>query len=460
MRAKRRALAASQRDLITVRKDAVGDVQNDEAEIGAITTATGGQLEPAQGKLESGIQDSPKDAPKVPAEPAPDPATAAKKSDDLSFQEGDTGAGVLQTHETGLTKVQVDMTDSFGWSPTTFTDDEMGDLAKAAGLEPAALSELIAKAQGGDAQPLAGAMDAMVHPRRWDRLTETQKSLVARACPVEIHTDIRLRKAKDDHWEGGEGLTPGNQFAENAFRAPAPSVVVGIDKSNPEAPAVVRGPVAWMNVGVTKAQAFEPGQPGSPPSSWSRFHVRDQFTFAVGKCQADEVEFLFDGETVNGRWLAKRHPDGWTFEQATDQAFASQELREKALRKGVFCPIAKADTERRLVTGMVLVPETVDAQGDIISAEAIELAAHDFLARYNRETELGVQHNSFNGQAELVESFLAPISYPLEGRTILQGTWMITVHVTDDETWEKVKTGAIAGFSIGGTAKVRRLTPG
>jgi DNA adenine methylase len=126
----------------------------------------------------------------------------------------------------------------------------------------------------------------------------------------------------------------------------------------------------------------------------------------------------------------------------------------------VFCPIAKADTERRLVTGMVLVPETVDAQGDIISAEAIEGAAHDFLARYNRETELGVQHKSFNGQAELVESFLAPVSYTLEGRMILQGTWMITVHVTDDATWEKVKEGAITGFSIGGTAKVRRLTPG
>jgi hypothetical protein len=90
--------------------------------------------------------------------------------------------------------------------------------------------------------------------------------------------------------------------------------VVGVDKSNPEAPQVVRGPVAWMAVGVAKAQAFEPGQPGSLPSSWSRFHVRDQFTFAVGKCLADEVEFLFDGETVGGRWLAKRHPDGWQFE--------------------------------------------------------------------------------------------------------------------------------------------------
>lgn len=475
--AKRRTVAGDQRDMIAVRKDAVGDGQNGEADVGAIGVATGGKLEPAQGGVPSAKKPKKKpedgDLPKD----VKDKATAAdkktEKSDkffgELSFVEGDAGVGVLQTHETGLMKAQLDLTASFGWTPAALTDEETGDLAKAAGIDAAALGEMVTKAQTGDAAVLAGAMDSLIHPRRWDRLSDVHKALVARACPVEIHTDIRLRKAKDDHWEGGEGLTPGNQFAANGFLAESPSVKVdmaaGVDadaiaKDLDGAARVTRGPVAWMSVGVNKAQAFEPGQPGSTSSSWSRFHVRDEFTFAVGKCSNDQVEFLFDGETVQGRWLAKRASDGWTFEQAESQRFESEALRAKAGNMRVHCPIVKSDDEERLITGMVLVPETVDAQGDIISADAIKQAAHDFLARYNRETEMGVQHKTFNEQAELVESYLAPVPFTLEGRLILQGTWMITVHVTDDAIWEKVKEGGITGFSIGGTAKVRRLTPG
>lgn len=450
--------------MIRVRKDAIGDIQDGEGDVGVIEPTAGGKVEDAQGVVPSALQpDAPKaKKPKPPTDdqPAEGPADKTEKSGEfvgeLSFAEGDTGVGVLQTHETGLTKAQTELTDAFGWEPVAFTDEEKGALAKAAGVETAALAELIEKAQAGDVMPLAGAMDMLTHPRRWDRLDDAQKSLVARACPVEIHTDIRLRKAKADHWEGGEGLTPGNQFAPNGFTASAPSVTVdlGVDKS------ATRGPVEWMTVGVNKAQAFEPGQPGSTPSSWSRFRVRDEFTFAVGKCTAEQVEFLFDGEAVKGRWIAKRSDGGWKFEQAADQTFDSEALRSKAVKKGVLCPIMKADADRRLITGMVLVPETVDAQGDIISADAIEAAAHDFLARYNRDTELGVQHKSFNNQAELVESYIAPVSFEMGGRLISQGTWMITVHVTDDATWNKVKDGAITGFSIGGTAKVRRLTPG
>lgn len=123
----------------------------------------------------------------------------------------------------------------------------------------------------------------------------------------------------------------------------------------------------------------------------------------------------------------------------------------------MWCPIIKAD-EKRLVTGIVLQPEVVDAQGDIIGAEVISSAAHNFLAYYNKKTQLGLQHEVFKVPGiELVESWVAPVDMKLNGRDILAGTWMMTVRVMNDEVWNRVKSGSLTGFSIGGVAKVRKL---
>ncbi|MGB7545811.1 MAG: XkdF-like putative serine protease domain-containing protein [Methanothrix sp.] len=43
--------------------------------------------------------------------------------------------------------------------------------------------------------------------------------------------------------------------------------------------------------------------------------------------------------------------------------------------------IVKADVERRLVYSVIAEPDTVDAQGDVMSAETIEEMAHNFLLR-------------------------------------------------------------------------------
>jgi len=121
--------------------------------------------------------------------------------------------------------------------------------------------------------------------------------------------------------------------------------------------------------------------------------------------------------------------------------------------------VSKADDEKRLVTGIVLQPEVVDAQGDIISKEVIEAAAYNFLARYNQKTQLGLQHEIMKPEGvELVESYIAPADYVLNNRVITAGTWMMTVRVKNDVLWTKIKTGQITGFSIGGVARVQRLS--
>jgi hypothetical protein len=122
-----------------------------------------------------------------------------------------------------------------------------------------------------------------------------------------------------------------------------------------------------------------------------------------------------------------------------------------------FIPILKA--EQRLITGVVLQPEVVDAQGDIMSADVIKDAAHRFLAQYNKSTKMGLMHKDFKPRFDLVESYLAPVDITLNGSIVKAGSWIMVVKVLDDSIWEQVKKGKLTGFSIGGKARVQKITP-
>lgn len=140
-------------------------------------------------------------------------------------------------------------------------------------------------------------------------------------------------------------------------------------------------------------------------------------------------------------------------------ADCSMKKKAKDVAK-MFVEIAKANDEEQTVCGVVLAPETTDAQGDIYSAEVIRKAAFNFLASYNDSTKLGHQHKDFknwDGRFALVESYLAPMDFALASTLVKAGSWIMTVKVLDPKIWTMVKSGAITGFSIGGKAKVQNL---
>lgn len=117
-------------------------------------------------------------------------------------------------------------------------------------------------------------------------------------------------------------------------------------------------------------------------------------------------------------------------------------------------PIAKADDEKRVVTGVVLEPNIVDAHEEWERPETIEKAAWDFLAKHNAATKLGVQHKVFGLDIELVESYIAPQDLVIGDDEVKKGSWVMSVRVIDEDVWQAVKAGAITGFSVGGTATV------
>lgn len=112
---------------------------------------------------------------------------------------------------------------------------------------------------------------------------------------------------------------------------------------------------------------------------------------------------------------------------------------------------AKVDDEKRELLGIVYAPDVIDAQGDSASAEEIEKAQRKFNAGAKT---LGIMHKERSGErAYIVESYLAPTDFRLNGRLVKRGTWLMSVRVTDDELWSKVKSGKITGFSMAGRAK-------
>jgi hypothetical protein len=112
-------------------------------------------------------------------------------------------------------------------------------------------------------------------------------------------------------------------------------------------------------------------------------------------------------------------------------------------------PIWKDDA-RQIVYGVVLVPDIVDSQGDVISKEEIEKAAHGFLIRARKHD---VHHSDKPEAVETVESFVAPTDFEMGGKRVLKGSWVMGVHVSDRKIWKKVQKGELDGFSIGGTGE-------
>lgn len=111
--------------------------------------------------------------------------------------------------------------------------------------------------------------------------------------------------------------------------------------------------------------------------------------------------------------------------------------------------LAKEADEQKLVYGIVYEPDTVDAHGDFMTAAEIEKAAHGFL---KDARQIDKQHDFQGGVGEVVESYVAPADFEMNGETIKKGSWVLVTKASE-EVWEQIKKGEITGYSMAGTAE-------
>lgn len=116
------------------------------------------------------------------------------------------------------------------------------------------------------------------------------------------------------------------------------------------------------------------------------------------------------------------------------------------IKKEYNAEILKADEDKKIVTGVVLEPDTIDAHGDTMTMEEIEKTAHDFLVK---SRTIGDTHKKV-AQAELIESYVVPVDVVINKQEVKKGSWIISVKINDENTWKKVKSGFYNSFSVGG----------
>lgn len=146
-------------------------------------------------------------------------------------------------------------------------------------------------------------------------------------------------------------------------------------------------------------------------------------------------------------------------------ALAIVSKRLDAVRPGAVSVLRK-DAAKQIVMGVVLDPYVVDAHDDWVPPSQVEASAHKYLAG-SRTVKL--QHGDVTA-AVVVESSLLP--YPTQADYaaamelkphriwrmkigedfVHSGAWLIGIRILDGALWEKVLSGEITGFSIGGFA--------
>lgn len=114
--------------------------------------------------------------------------------------------------------------------------------------------------------------------------------------------------------------------------------------------------------------------------------------------------------------------------------------------------------ERHMCYGAALIPEKDIYRNNgeqefyiSFTKESIEKMSQDFMKEY-RQHEVKTDHEDVANEVCVVESWLVEDSYKDKanalGINVPEGTWMVGMKVNNIETWERVKSGELKGFSV------------
>jgi len=124
--------------------------------------------------------------------------------------------------------------------------------------------------------------------------------------------------------------------------------------------------------------------------------------------------------------------------------------------------LAAMDEEQRTLVGAALIPdkniprydEKTNEEYDVFfSQETVKLASELFL-KTNRTNDHTKEHLEKIDNVSVTESWIVEDpeldKSKMYGFSVPKGTWMVKVHVANDEVWQEVKDGKLRGFSIEG----------
>ena len=112
------------------------------------------------------------------------------------------------------------------------------------------------------------------------------------------------------------------------------------------------------------------------------------------------------------------------------------------------------NSHKQIATFVVLEPDTVDRNGDSITADEILKTAIEFFINKDKKT-INTNHERGTDRFDVayVGSWIAPVDIPTPaGESIKKGSWLVDIKFLSEETWQKVLDGTITGVSMEGYA--------
>jgi len=118
------------------------------------------------------------------------------------------------------------------------------------------------------------------------------------------------------------------------------------------------------------------------------------------------------------------------------------------------------DAENHYVTFVCMIPDEVDAHGDVVDADEIRKAMISFNKSTTKSANLF--HMFKTDSFEIVESYTLPVEITMQNvegevQYLPKGTWLTTLEVNDDAVWQKILDGEYAGVSIGGRGRAETI---
>lgn len=104
---------------------------------------------------------------------------------------------------------------------------------------------------------------------------------------------------------------------------------------------------------------------------------------------------------------------------------------------------------KRVATFVVLEPDTEDRNGDVITAEEIMKAAHEFFV-YKDQKRININHEYGTDRMDVVYvgSLIAPVDIVLPDGIIKAGSWLVEMKFLSESLWQQVLDGSITGVSM------------
>lgn len=207
---------------------------------------------------------------------------------------------------------------------------------------------------------------------------------------------------------------------------------------------IVFGQPAPVDVAYVQKQLLEQNPNAAAKDVQSLIDTWSEWAGGFSECVAALADKPgIDNPEALCAWLHYQAEGKWPAEAAANAA--------KDKDAELTGPIVYKNDAKRIAYAAVLVPGEPDHDGETVSAEQVEKAAHEWMELYRN---VDLQH-SLNNVGVPVESYLLPQAMTvksLDGQDLElpAGTWILGSKATDDETWGRVTSGELTGYSVMG----------